>query len=308
MKPELPAAALLISVVLLHSISAGQEIVPQQVSIGGGAALHYVERGEGEPIIFIHGLTGDYAIWMRQLEAFAQSGYRAIAYSRRYNYPNRNELRPNHSASIEAEDLAAFIRKLNLPKAHLMGHSYGGYTALILALEDPDLVRTLTLAEPPLVPWLADLPNGQADDGKAHFRKLMNEGVNPAKAAFESGDDEAGMRTIFDCIAGGPMFERLPAFVQHRCLRNINEVKAIMMSDVRYPAVDREQVRRLDLATLILSGSESQATARLTDFELEQLLPQRSRKRVVLQGATHNMWLEQPAQCREAVLEFIRGK
>ncbi len=276
--------------------------------IGDGVALHYVERGEGEPIIFIHGLTGDYAVWMRQLEAFAERGYRAIAYSRRYNYPNKNELRPNHSASIEADDLAAFIRKLKLPKAHIVGHSYGGYTALILSLENPDLVRTLTLAEPPIVPWLADLPDGHSEDGKAHLRKLMNEGVNPAKAAFESGDDEAAMRTIFDCIAGKQMFERLPEFVKDRCRRNIKEVKAIMISEDRYPAVDREQVRRLVVPTLILSGSKSRATAKLTDLELERLIPERSRKRVVLQGATHAMWVEQPVQSREAVLVFIRGK
>jgi pimeloyl-ACP methyl ester carboxylesterase len=45
---------------------------------------------------------------------------------------------------------------------HLVGASYGAYTALVLALRRPDLVRSLVLAEPPLIHWLPDLSGGQA--------------------------------------------------------------------------------------------------------------------------------------------------
>ena len=64
----------------------------------------------------------------------------------------------------------------------------------------------------------------------------------------------------------------------------------------------------LVVPTLSLSGSESWDTAKMTDLELERLIPERSRKRVVSQGAMHIMWLEQPVQYRDAVLEFIREK
>ena len=299
------------SLMLMQSPAVCASENPPEVkaaSVGDGVVLHYVERGAGEPIIFVHGLTGDYSVWMHQLEACAGNGYRAIAYSRRYNYPNENRLRPNHSAIVEADDLAAFIRELKLTKAHIVGHSYGGYTALMLALKRPELVRTLTLAEPPIAPWLADLPGDDGEAGRGHLMKLMDEGVQPAKVAFEAGDDEAALRTIFDCIAGRAMFDSLPDFVQNRCRRNIREVKAIMLSEDRYPAVDRQQVRQLDVPTLILSGSGSRATAKYTDPELERLISKTSRRRVVLDGATHNMWVEQPVQCRKVVLEFIRGE
>lgn len=308
MIPRCPTALLLTLVVVIHSIATGQEVSPQKVPIGDGVTLHYVERGEGEPIIFIHGLIDDYSVWLRQLEGFANEDYRAIAYSRRHNYPNENRIRPNHSASLEADDLAAFVRKLKLQKAHIVGHSYGGYTALFLALKYPDLVRTVTLAEPPIVPWLADLPDDQSEAGKAQLVKLMSQGVDPAKAALESGDEETAIRTMFDCIGGKGKFDALPQFVKEKCRRNISELKAFIFSDDRYPNVDREHVRRLAVPTLILSGSNSVATAKFTDAELERLIPEQSRKRVVFQGATHIMWIEQPVQFREAVLEFIRGK
>ncbi|MEM7146846.1 MAG: alpha/beta hydrolase [Verrucomicrobiota bacterium] len=286
----------------------GQRVEPEKVEIEDGVELHFVEKGEGEPIIFIHGLTGDYSVWDRQIEAFSKEGYRAIAYSRRYNYPNENRLRPNHSAIVEATDLAGFMHALELKEAHIVGFSYGAYTALFLALEHPALVKSLTLAEPPIAPWLADLPEAQSDAGKAHLKRLLETGVMPAKRAFEAGNEEAAMQTMFNCIAAKESFDRLPEFVKARCRRNINEMRALVTSKDTYPDVDRDRIRKFSVPTLILSGSESEAVAKYTDVELERLIPKESRKRVVLQAATHIMWVEQPVAARNAVLGFIRER
>lgn len=308
MKQYFPASVLLLLFALSHSTSYGQAGVPKNVTVRDGVSLHYFEQGEGEPVVFIHGLTGDYSDWLSQVEAFANANYRAITYSRRYNFPNRNQLSPNHSASVEADDLAALIRKLRLEKAHVVGHSYGGYAALMLALRHPELIRTLTLAEPPLAPWLSSLSADKAAAAREHSRRILREGVFPARAAFESGNDELAIRTMIDAISGTGKFEQIPDQIKDRMRRNVKEMKAVITSGNAYPFVNREKVRRLTLPTLMLSGSSSVATAKFTDPELERLLPKRSRQRIVLQGATHNMWIEQPVQCREAVLEFIRGK
>jgi pimeloyl-ACP methyl ester carboxylesterase len=84
-------------------------------------------------------------VWGGYLDSFAES-CRAIAYSRWYNYPNENKIQPNYFAAVDAEDLAGLIEKLGLGKALLVGHSYGAYTALILAVKHPELVRSLTFA------------------------------------------------------------------------------------------------------------------------------------------------------------------
>ncbi|MEM9478063.1 MAG: alpha/beta hydrolase [Verrucomicrobiota bacterium] len=130
----------------------------------------------------------------------------------------------------------------------------------------------------------------------------------PARKEFEAGNDEVAMRTMFDCIAAKATFDGMPEFVKDRCRRNINEMKALVSSKDIYPDVDRDRVRQLDVPTLILSGSESEAVAKYTDVELERLIPEGSRKRVVLEGATHIVWVEQPVQSRNAVLNFIRAR
>jgi pimeloyl-ACP methyl ester carboxylesterase len=102
------------------------------VDIGNGITLHFVDQGKGTPVIFVHGSLSDGGYWADQVGRFAEH-YRAIAYSRRYNYPNSNLARSGYSAVVDAQDLAAFIHTLHLSKVVVIGHSYGALTALFLA-------------------------------------------------------------------------------------------------------------------------------------------------------------------------------
>jgi pimeloyl-ACP methyl ester carboxylesterase len=277
--------------------SPGQEGGPptlRKVAVGDGVELHYVERGKGVAVLFVHGTLGDYSVWDAQLGPFAAT-YRAVAYSRRYNYPNTNKLRPKHSAVVEAEDLAAFIKKLDLGKVHVVGHSYGGYTALFLAAKHPDLVRTLTLAEPPVV-----FAGDQVPDAKKQV-------VKQARAAFAKGDTEGAVRAVVDSSREGT-YDRIPEPFRKLLLRNARELEALVTSEEMYPAVDRDAVTKIVVPTLLLSGEKSPPSQKSIDKGLERLLPEKARQRVMIRGAGHGMWFQQPEECRKAVLEFLRGK
>jgi hypothetical protein len=60
----------------------------KKIVVRDGVELHYEERGRGTPVIFVHGSLSDGSYWHDQLAPFAEAGFRAIAYSRRYNFPN----------------------------------------------------------------------------------------------------------------------------------------------------------------------------------------------------------------------------
>ena len=152
-----------------------------------GVELHYIEQGQGEPLILLHGGQGDYRAWQPQMQGLAPR-YRVISYSRRYHYPNDNPLTAsNHSARIDAADLAGLIAELKLGPVHLVGTSFGALTALTLAAERPDLVRSLVLAEPPIHRWVTD-----TERGATLFREFMTT-VGQAGKAFASGNDEAAI-------------------------------------------------------------------------------------------------------------------
>jgi len=85
-------------------------------------------------------------------------------------------------------------------------------------------------------------------------------------------------------------------------------LEALVKSSNMYPRLDRDAVRKIAVPTLLLSGENSPSSQKLIDAEVERLLPENRRQRVVIKGADHGMWFQQPEACRKAVLEFLRGK
>ena len=165
------------------------------------ARLTSLEAGSGDPLVFVHGSLEDLRIWRRQVELFSPH-YRVIAYSRRYHHPNAapGDGDPAYTAGLHAADLAGLIEALSLGPAHLVCSSFGGCVALALAVRRPELVRSLVLAEPPLMPWLEHIPGG-APLAAAFYADAWE----PAQRAFREGDPEQGIRLFLDGVVGrGP--------------------------------------------------------------------------------------------------------
>ena len=73
----------------------------------------------------------------------------------------------------------------------------------------------------------------------------------------------------------------------------------------RFPVLDPAAVRTLPMPTLMLSGSLTRPTHALVDAELEQLLPRP--RRIVLAGASHDVWVDRAEECRAATLHFLES-
>lgn len=264
-----------------------------------GVELHYVSRGTGVPVVLVHGSLADYSYWeeSNQITPLAEK-YRVVAYSRRYNHPNRNEPVENHSAIIEAGDLAGFLEQLEIDEVHLIGHSYGACTALLFALEHPARVRSLVLAEPPILPWLPGIPGGEGiEEG------FMSEVWAPMGETFREQGDEAGLDFAARWFFEAP-FEDIESRWQELFRNNVREWRALALSTRTFPDVDRDRVRGLDVPTLLLSGGENAGGFNdLIDGELERLLPQV--ERVVIPEASHEMFLDFPGRTAELMLEFF---
>src|SRR5271170_2150294 len=119
-----------------------------------GVSLFWTERGSGPAILLVHGIPTVYRPGDAQLNALPD-GFRTITYSRRYAYPNaRTGDVSDSTVENNARDLAGLIAQLGVAPVHLVGHSYGGFIAAYLALQQPRLLRTLTLVEPAIAPLL----------------------------------------------------------------------------------------------------------------------------------------------------------
>ena len=115
-----------------------------------GGQLRYSTSGTGEPVVLIHGLGLDAAMWDAQWPALQQE-FLAIRY----------DLRGFGASSIptgpysHADDLLGLLEFLEARPAHVVGLSMGGRMALRFALDQPQAVKSLTLIDPALegFPW-----------------------------------------------------------------------------------------------------------------------------------------------------------
>jgi pimeloyl-ACP methyl ester carboxylesterase len=263
-----------------------------------GVELHYLESGKGVPVVFVHAGLDDYREWESQLEPFSKN-YHVIAYSRRYNFPNNNlPIRPDHSAIIEAQDLFALIKKLKLGRVHIVGHSYGALTALWLGIKHPELIRSLVLAEPPVLRWAQDKP-----EGRALFDEFMNNIWKPVGDAFRRGEKEQALRLTLNYFAGEGVFDQVPEAQRNYWRSDLREWQALTTSRDAIPPLSREDVKRIKAHVLMLSGAQTLPIHKFVDSELQPLLSHG--ERVVIPNASHEMWSEQPELCRRAVLAFL---
>ena len=105
--------------------------------------LHYIEQGEGQPLIFLHGNGEDSSYFAHQIPFFSKS-HRVIALDTR---GHGQSPRGDKSFTIKqfAEDLYNFMNEKGIEKAILLGFSDGGNIALEFALKHPDKIEKLIL-------------------------------------------------------------------------------------------------------------------------------------------------------------------
>lgn len=265
-----------------------------------GDSLHYIDIGKGEPIIFVHGTLDDYRLWYMQMDTFARD-HRAIAYSRRYAYPNRqvNNDSADYSPAIHAKDLAEFIKSLNLGPVHLVGHSYGAYTALLATMEHPELVKTVTLGEPPVMPLLQNVPGGDTI-----IDKFMKASIIPAADAFRSGDNQKGISVFIGGVIGdSSFFSKMPPEAQAMVMSNALELRGIALSKNIFPPISCEDLKKIKTPVLLMTGEKTQLLFKAINEELNKCL--NNKEKVILSNATHGLEMDNPVDFNKIVLAFI---
>ena len=106
-------------------------------------ALHYTEKGSGEPLILLHGNGEDSSYFVHQTEYFSKKS-RVIAVDTRGHGKSPRGNAPFTIAQF-AEDLKNFMDKHEIQKADILGFSDGGNIALTFSLKYPERVRKLVL-------------------------------------------------------------------------------------------------------------------------------------------------------------------
>ena len=270
---------------------------PIRIEIGG-VELHYIEQGKGETVILLHGGQNDYRSWPQLMNALAPH-YHVISYSRRYHFPNENKITSTaHSALIDASDLAGLIAKLKTGPVHLVGTSYGAFTALAFAMDHPDRVRSLVLAEPAVLQWALN-----SDRGTKLYRAFIDSVHGPAGSAFAQGNDEAAMRLLIDRFDGVGVFDALPPERKRSIMANANFFKAVTASSDPFPDLPREKIKQLTMPVLLIRGAHTKELHQLVNEEVAHVLTQAEQS--IIPNAGHGSPRQNPSAFNAAVVSFL---
>ncbi len=254
--------------------------------------LEYEEHGLGDPVLLIHGAFISDALSLVAREAALADRNRVIWYRRR-GYGGSDPVSAPFSIAEQAGDAQALLAHLGVEQAHVVGHSGGGVIATELALQAPQLVRSLVVLEPAIMP--------------PPIATAFPEMLAPARAAYLSGDAGGGVDSFLNVIGSDPdwrnqLAKRLPAGPEQA------DKDAHVTFDVDLPQIpewvfDRDRASRLSPLVCYVFGNESGPMGEAAMDHFLSLVPKAEEVR--LPGLDHSMCTEGPALVAEAVAKFL---
>ena len=112
-----------------------------------GQDIHYRTAGQGPAVLLLHGFPQTHAMWHQVAPALAQDYTVIAADLRGYGNSSKPDGTDPYSFRHMANDQIALMGSLGHNRFHVAGHDRGGRVAHRLALDAPDLVRSLTLMD-----------------------------------------------------------------------------------------------------------------------------------------------------------------
>jgi pimeloyl-ACP methyl ester carboxylesterase len=239
------------------------------IAESNGVELHYRRQGAGEPLVLVHGSWVDGGVWGGVVPLLSRS-FEVVTYDRR-GHGRSPSLEGKGSVRNDVEDLARLIESLELGPAHVAGTSFGGSIALRLTATRPELLRSVTVHEPPFFDLLRaeDLPE------LAELRLRLA----TVAERLESGDIEGGARIYFDQIAETPggwdgldqgrrelLLSNAPTYLDHCRDPDAFGIETDDLATVSSPALVTHGDRRpplfrriVEMVSAVMPGARSEA-------------------------------------------------
>ncbi len=262
-----------------------------------GTPIRYIDQGEGEPVLFIHGSISDHRVWNPQREAVSQR-LRFIAVDLRYFGEGEwNDDGSQFSMATHLSDLTTLIERLSLAPVNVVGWSYGSSLALALAVERPQMVKRLFLYEPGInTANILEEPKQQA---------ILAEELASFASVAKVVDLEQKVRRFTEWIDNQPFGEferRIPKDLASILLQNSRTLPLLTNAGPPIP-VTGQQLSSIAVPTLIAKGQRTRAVFQLLAHATKCWIP--NAKIVEIPNATHIAPWQNALSFNDALLAFF---
>jgi pimeloyl-ACP methyl ester carboxylesterase len=268
---------------------------------------HYLEAGDGPPVILLHGFPETSYAWRFQIPELARK-YRVIAPDLR-GYGETDKPATGYDKRTMANDLRELMQVLDIPKIALVGHDRGARVATRFAKDFPYLLDRLVVMDN--VPTRIVSREFSARLAKSYWFFIFNQ-VPDLPEALISGREDLWLRHLFSdwcynplAIDGEAFDTYVKAYRRPGALRGAMSDYRAIGEDVAQDLVDADQ--KIACPTLALWGEDFHAVGRM--FDMKQVWEEMASNLSVapIPRAGHLPQEEQPELVNAALLDFLRG-
>lgn len=253
--------------------------------------LFYTIKGEGEPLVLLHGSFTDLRIWDYQVDSLA-SKYKVICYDQRgYGKSDIPE-----STFSYYDDLKFLIEALELKRVSVIGSSFGGSVAIDFALKYPELIKSLILVGPAL-------------NGYPYPFRFMFEAIKLFIFTAKSKGPEA----VIEKYITDPFWSYFfPSSNQKearaKVIQIVKDSEKFLSWDSKLAAVLKpkanKRLHEIQIPTLIvLSDKDNTFNIKVGDYIHKTI---NKSKKVILPDCGHLPYVEKPEEFNQIVLDFLK--
>jgi pimeloyl-ACP methyl ester carboxylesterase len=198
------------------------------------------------------------------------------------------------SIEQDAQDVFALIKKLNLGKVHLVGHSRGGGVAIEVAKAHPEVIRTLILPDASIQ---MPVPESAEARAAAEFNRKV---IGTLQDNLKAGDPAKAAEVFIDMLGAPGAWPKLSEPVREMILVNIYTA----LGDKGRPLTSCTDIEKFDFPVLLMTADKSPTTFEFFYREMRKCrndLP----ATVVIPNAGHSMQRMNPEAFNKATLGFV---
>lgn len=259
-----------------------------------GVELEYQQVGSGEPVVLVHaGIFSDFFAPLVDQPALAER-YRVVHYHR-VGCAGSSRAPGPMSLAQEARHCRSLMRYLGIEKAHIVGHSNSGNLVLQLALDAPETVHSLVVAEPALM----TVPSAQTARGF----------VGTAMQQYRAGDKVGAIDTFLRGTCGPEYRAAVDAALPGAIARYLADADTFFAQQL--PAMQQwsfgpDEASRITQPVLAVVGERSKQLSPIWSERQELLLSWLpNAEPFVLPRATHLLQVENPRDMAEGLAGFF---
>ncbi len=272
-----------------------------------GIKLHYVDAGEGPPVILLHGFPETWYAWRKQIPVLGQR-YRLIVPDLR-GYGQSDKPQAGYDKRTMAADIRALMDKLGIQRAPIIGHDRGARVATRFAKDYPDVIERLGVLDN--VPTLVIFERMDATVARGNWFFIFNQ-VADLPEALIAGREEIWLQFILQGWTYDPEVltpEDLATYV--RAYQKPGTVRGAMCDyragkeDVAQDKADRE--KKITCPTLALWGEDFELVGRMFDVADIWRTMTTDLRTVSIPQCCHLPHEERPDEVNAALLDFLQG-